>query len=301
MKCQRQVRPLQQLQHQRKLHQHHAARAHHRSPSNNHGERKLRIARAESPERGDHRHVPDHWGGIGKKKSPMAVQNSQAPRRKDQEARARKKDAHNANGQLTLFAVKSGSNRVDQIRRGQNADQHQNGSGQRQQGRNGARCSPRFFIVIARQQRRIDRNEGSGENTFAKQILQRIGNAEGRLKRVRGIGIAEIMGKNAFANQPRDPAQKDSGSDEKRRALRGKTPGHRCPRAAHEEIVQIAFIVSRYPLQEQQGGKSMKTVRGCAVRVGQAFSLSDLEMWPLSIKTERSGIPVGLDCRRSQI
>src|ERR1700722_2001009 len=88
------------------------------------------------------------------------------------------------------------------------------------------------------------------------------------------------MGKHPVANQPRDAAQKNSGSDEKRRALRGEAARDRCPGAAHEQILQREFMVSRYPLQEQHGRKSTTTVERCAVpRIDS--SSTDFSLWVL--------------------
>ena len=64
--------------------------------------------------------------------------------------------------------------------------------------------------------RRVDGNEGSGENPFAEQILQRVGNTECRLKCIRRVGISKIMREHAIPHESGDAAQEDSGGDEKR-------------------------------------------------------------------------------------
>src|ERR1700686_2667768 len=225
MKSERQVQTFQKPQHNGQLDRHHQRRAHNRSPRQNDGERKLRVSRAKCPKRGDHGRVPNHRRRVGKEKSPVAVQDSEAPCGKNEKPRAGKQDADNPNGQFAFFATESRRNRVDQIRGRQNADQDEDGGTEREQGRNGSGGASGFLILIPREQRGVNRNERSGENPFAKQILQRVGNPEGRLERVGGGGISEIMGKHAIANQSRNTAQENSGGDQKRRALRGEAAG----------------------------------------------------------------------------
>ena len=50
---------------------------------------------------------------------------------------------------------------------------------QRQKGSHGPGGAARLFVVLAREQAGVYRNERSGENAFAEQILQGIGDAEG--------------------------------------------------------------------------------------------------------------------------
>src|ERR1700675_2046236 len=73
------------------------------------------------------------------------------------------------------------------------------------------------------------------------------------------------MRKHAVANESRYAAQKNSGGDKKRRALRGEAAGDLCPGAAHKQFLQWEFMVARYPLQEQHGRKSTTSVSECAV------------------------------------
>ena len=78
--------------------------------------------------------------------------------------------------------------RIDQHRRGQHAQQHEHRRGERQNRADRARHPPGFLFVAFRQQPRIHRNERSREHAFAEQVLQEIGNAEGGVERVRGVG-----------------------------------------------------------------------------------------------------------------
>ncbi len=219
------------------------------------------------PKRSDHRDVPDHRRGVGKKKFAVAVQDPQAPRGQHEQSRAGKQDAHDANGQLAFFAGKSGSDRVNQIRGRQHAKQDEYGGAEGQQRRHGSRGAACFLLLSARQQRSIHGDEGCGEHALAKQILQRVGNAECRFESVRGVGISEVMGKYAVANQARNTAEKNSGGDQKRRALRGEPAGNGCTGFAHARVRSGKFICTRYPLQELPGWKSTTSVKGCAVPV----------------------------------
>jgi hypothetical protein len=208
----------------------------------------------------------------------VAVQNTEAPCGENEKPRSRKQDAHNPNGQFAFFAAESRRNRVNQVRRRQNAEQDKDGSAEGEQGRNGPGGAASFLVFIARNERGVDGNKRSGEHSFAKQILQRIRNAEGRLERVRGVGIPKVMRKYAVANESRDAAQENSGRNEERRALRSEAAGDCCPSAAHEQVLQGDFIVSRNPLQEQQGRKSTTTVEGCAVPEA-GFSSAGFSLW----------------------
>src|SRR5579872_806393 len=168
MKRKRQVKPVQQPQHHGQLNRHHQRGADDRAPRENDGQRVLRVARPESPQSGDHRRVPDYRRGVRKKKSPVAVQNSQTPRGKYEQAGARKKNPHDAYGQFALVAAEAWRDRIDQVGRREDADQNEDRGAQRQQGRNGSGGAARLFILIARQKRRINRNERSGEHALSK-------------------------------------------------------------------------------------------------------------------------------------
>jgi hypothetical protein len=54
--------------------------------------------------------------------------------------------------------------------------------------------------------------------------LKEIGDADSGFEGVGGVGIAEVMGEKAIANQAGDAAQENAGGDEKCGAGRAKTP-----------------------------------------------------------------------------
>ena len=88
---------------------------------------------------------------------------------------------------------KPGSDGVDQVRRGQHAEQHQHRRGQRQNRGDRAGHAARFLLVALGQQARVDRNERRREHALAEQVLQKVGNAEGRVEGVGGIRQSEIV------------------------------------------------------------------------------------------------------------
>ncbi len=143
----------------------------------------------------------------------MTVQNSEAPCGKYEQACAGKEDAHQTYGQQALLAGKSRRDRIDQVGRRQNSNQHENRSTEREQRRDSTGRAASFLLLIARKQSRVHGNEGSGENSLAEKIRECVGNSERRLKCVRGIGISEIVREYPVADQPRDPAEKNSRGD----------------------------------------------------------------------------------------
>ena len=59
----------------------------------------------------------------------------------------------------------------------------------------------------------IDRNERCGEDAFAEQILQHVGNAEGGAIGVGGQRGSEIVGEEALADESAEAAEQNSGGD----------------------------------------------------------------------------------------
>jgi len=69
----------------------------------------------------------------------------------------------------------------------------------------------------------IDRNKRRRKDSFAKEVLQKVGNAESCSKSVRSIGVAEVVGKDTIADQPNQAAEQNTRSDRQRRS-----PGREC-------------------------------------------------------------------------
>ncbi len=59
----------------------------------------------------------------------------------------------------------------------------------------------------------VDRNERCGENAFAQQILQHVGDAEGGAIGVGGQRGSEIVGEEALADEATEAAEQNSGGD----------------------------------------------------------------------------------------
>ena len=170
-------------------------------PGGDDDERVLRTTCAEGEHAGDHGDVPQNRSGVGDEKLAVTVENAEAPSGPNEEAGAGKEDADKENGEFALFAVEAGSDGVNEPGSGENAEKDENGSAQGEKRCNGSGGLACFFLVVARQQVGINGNEGSREDTFAKKILQEIGDAEGGFENVGGIGVAEVVGEDTIADQ----------------------------------------------------------------------------------------------------
>ena len=80
-------------------------------------------------------------------------------------------------------------------------------------------------MTLLRIQPRIHRDEGRGKHALAEKILQKIGNAKRGAKCVCGIGVAEVVRKDAIAHKPDQSAEEDADGDEKRMRLCGCAAG----------------------------------------------------------------------------
>jgi hypothetical protein len=69
-------------------------------------------------------------------------------------------------------------------------------------------------------QARVYGNEGSRKDSFAEEILKKIGDAKRRVERVGEVGESEVVSEGALPDEPDETAQQDSGSDEESRARR---------------------------------------------------------------------------------
>lgn len=68
----------------------------------------------------------------------------------------------------------------------------------------------------------IYRYERCGQDTFAKEVLEEIGNPERGPECVGRITVSEIVGENAVPDQPGDPAQENTCGNDGRMG-RGRT------------------------------------------------------------------------------
>jgi hypothetical protein len=79
----------------------------------------------------------------------------------------------------------------------------------------------RLRVVAQSSQAGVYGNEGSRKDSFAEEILEKIGNAKRRVERVGDVGKSEVVSEGALPNEPDEAAQQDSRSDEESRARRG--------------------------------------------------------------------------------
>ncbi len=149
--------------------------------------------------------------------------------------------------QLTLCAGEPWRDRVDEQRRRRDANQHDHRHDQREQRRDRARDAIRLAPFAAREQRRVHRDEGSGERLIAEQVLQEVRDAERGAPGVRFHLEAEVVRDDALAHQPREPAAQDADRDEERGApSRGRPLARRLGRGVSRLRRQSAHPASRW-------------------------------------------------------
>ena len=140
----------------------------------------------------------------------MAVEDAEAPRREHQKAGARKEDSHDRDRQLPFVALEPWRDERYQQWRGKYPDQHENPRDEREQRRHTTSDARRLFPFLARDERGIDRNERCRQRAFAEQILEKIGNAEGRHECIGRVREAEILGEEPLADEAGQPAAEDA-------------------------------------------------------------------------------------------
>ena len=89
---------------------------------------------------------------------------------------------------------KPGREAVDQPRRREDADQHEQTHRERQRRADRARHAARRGRVALGEQSRVHRDEGRREHALAEEVLQQVGNPERGLQRVGDVGVAEVVG-----------------------------------------------------------------------------------------------------------
>ena len=174
----------------------------------------MRAAFAEGDHAGNHGDVPENGSGVGNEKFAVAIEDAEAPRGGDEQTCAGKKDADEEDGEVAFFAVETGGDSVDEPRRGEYAEEDEERGAEHEQRGDGTGSFACFLFVAAGEQASVDGNEGGGEDTFTKKILQEIGNAEGGAKGVGRVGIAEVVSEDSIADQASNAAEKNAGSDE---------------------------------------------------------------------------------------
>ena len=89
---------------------------------------------------------------------------------------------------------------ADQVRREQHAQEDEHRCDKREQREDCARHVIGFVLFIVREQTGIDRDERSGERALAKDVLQKVWDAQRDVEGVAHIGRAEVVGHDALAH-----------------------------------------------------------------------------------------------------
>ncbi len=155
----------------------------------------------------------------------MAIENSQAPRRKHQHGRAGEKNLHEADGEQALVALKARRNEIDEPGRGEDAGDGKQGGDEEEEREDGFGELGGFLVALLGAEARVDGDEGGRKHALAEEVLQEVGNTEGGAEGVGGIGVAEVVGEDAVADEADEAAEQDAGSDEKRMRFGGCAAG----------------------------------------------------------------------------
>jgi hypothetical protein len=91
--------------------------------------------------------------------------------------------------------------------------------------------------------------------------LQDIRDADAGLERVGGVGVAEVVRENAFADEARDTAQQDTGRDQPRQIraeARGEQPagGRICRRGGVRRGRRFLVVRAGYDFETRSFGAS---------------------------------------------
>ena len=240
-------------QHRRKLHGTLQRAPDDRSPGQDHRQARQRRLAAEHDERGDHRGVPHHRGGVREQKPAMAVEHAQAPRRQHQQPGARKQDAHELNRERALIAVEPGRDEIDEQRRGEHAGEDDRAHHQREERQDGAGHAVGIAPLALCDERRVDRDERRRQRAFAEQILQNVGNAE---RRAEGVGFgaeAEVVREDALPDQAGQPRQQDAGRRRGTRNAQGTTQA-RAESQSERSVLTVACARDSVPSSSSGAG-----------------------------------------------
>ena len=130
-----------------------------------------------------------------------------------------KEDPHQADGQLALGAGEAGRDQLHEQRRRQHAEQDRTAIAAVRIAKKVRADLRRGLVLAARAQRRMDRNERSGQRPFAEQVLQQVGDAEGGVEGVDGDAVLpELARDQPHPEQPGEAADQDPGADRRVRA-----------------------------------------------------------------------------------
>src|SRR5580704_5767716 len=106
--------------------------------------------------------------------------------------------------------METGGNGVDEPGSSEYAEEDEERGAEHEERGDGTGGFACFFFIVAGEQASVDGNEGGGEDAFTKKVLQEIGNAEGGAKGVGSVGIAEVVGEDAIADQSGNAAEENA-------------------------------------------------------------------------------------------
>ncbi len=164
-------------------------------------------------ERRDHGDVPDHGGGVGEEKAAVAVEDAEAPGREHEQGRAGKEDADELDGKQARLALEAVGDDVHQRGGEEHTQQHEHRSDENQDGEDGGGGAGGLLVALFGVQARVDGDERCRKNAFAEEVLQHVGDAEGRLEGVGSHGVAEVVGEDALADESDELGEQDAGGD----------------------------------------------------------------------------------------
>src|SRR5438309_11557636 len=107
-------------------------------------------------------------------------------------------------------AVESGSDQRDEYRGEDDTESDEDRGREREQGKDGFGELRGFFIAVLGAKAGVDRDERSGEYTFAKKILQEVRDTQRCAAGAGDFGSSEEAGLEVDTDQPRDSAEENS-------------------------------------------------------------------------------------------
>ena len=150
-------------------------------PGDGVGERNCALTSPSSlPDEGDdHGNIHHDSRGVGEKEAAMAVEHAEAPGGKDEQSSAGKDNPYEGDGEVALFTLEAGDEKADEHRGAEDSKSNDDAGYEGQQSKYGFGEFAGLALAAFGTEAGVDRNERRGEDAFAEQILQHIGNAKG--------------------------------------------------------------------------------------------------------------------------
>lgn len=144
----------------------------------------------------------------------MTVEHAETPGRQHEDSGAGKKHPDQPDGQGVLLRRESRRDSGREGIGGGHAGKNDYGGDAGEQPKHRIGQLHRFLVPALRSEAGVHRDERGRQDAFAKQVLQKIGNTEGRVERVRAVGEAEIVCQCPLAQQADQPAEENTRADE---------------------------------------------------------------------------------------